>query len=250
MAGVDRPRPGVSEISLNGPVSVDSEVEVKSGSGLEAGSAERVADELRTAIRALSELEIPLANIERARELAVALNGELVGPRARRWYEGDSSAHAPSQESQGSFLHQSPVRGRRNAIAPPLVVDPPSVTAEGRRVVRGRATLGTAYEGPPHGVHGGWVSALFDELLGTAQQLLNQAGVTATLSVRYRDITPLDEELRFEAWIHEDRGRRVVARATCHAGDTLTADAEALFVRVDFGEIQGRMRKRREARPA
>jgi acyl-coenzyme A thioesterase PaaI-like protein len=225
-----------------------SKVETVPGPPTGLADAVQLADELREAIRALSERDIAPERVARAHALAVALNGELDGPRARRWYEDDSSAHEPSTASQDSFLHQSPIRGRLNPIAPPLVLDPVTTTAEGRRVVRGRATLGSPYEGPPHGVHGGWVSALFDELLGSAQQLLKQAGVTATLSVRYRDITPLDEELRLEAWIHEDRGRRVVARATCHAGETLTADAEALFVCVDFDEIQGRMKKRREQR--
>jgi len=40
----------------------------------------------------------------------------------------------------------------------------------------------------------------------------------------------------------------VVARATCHAGETLTAEAEALFLKVDFREIDERMRSRRAGR--
>ncbi len=103
-----------------------------------------------------------------------------------------------------------------------------------------------AYEGPPHGVHGGWVAALFDEVLGSVQGLANQPGVTAILRVRYRHLTPVEEELRFEGWIETLRSQRLVARATCHAGDTLTADAEGVFVRVDFNQVEERMRARRE----
>jgi acyl-coenzyme A thioesterase PaaI-like protein len=117
---------------------------------------------------------------------------------------------------------------------------------DGERVVRARARLGARYEGPPHGVHGGWVAALFDEVLGQAQALAGGPGVTAVLSVKYRHVTPIEEDLVFEAWIHESRGRRTIARATCHAGDTLTADAEGIFMRVDFEEVQERMRRRRE----
>jgi len=73
-------------------------------------------------------------------------------------------------------------------------------------------------------------------------------GVTAKLEVRYRHVTPIDEELRFEAWIHDRRERRVEVRATCHAGETLTADAVGLFVRVDFAEVQQRMARRRDER--
>ena len=42
------------------------------------------------------------------------------------------------------------------------------------------------------------------------------------------------------------RAARVIARATCHAGQTLTADAEAIFIAVDFDEVRGRMLERRE----
>ena len=56
----------------------------------------------------------------------------------------------------------------------------------------------------------------------------------------------IDEDLRFEGWIHQDRGRLLTVRGTCHAGDTLTADAEGIFVRVDFEELQERMKERRD----
>ena len=131
-------------------------------------------------------------------------------------------------------------------MAPPLVATGWADDADGRRVLEATATLGPAYEGPPHGVHGGFVAALFDDLLGQAQQEVKKAGVTAKLEVKYRHITPLDEPLRFRAWIHEDRGRWVTARATCHAGDVLTAEAEAAFIGVDFDEVRGRMLSRKQ----
>ena len=48
-----------------------------------------------------------------------------------------------------------------------------------------------------------------------------------------------------KAWVEENRERRLRVHATCHAGDTLTADARGLFVRVDFKEVQQRMVERR-----
>ncbi len=101
--------------------------------------------------------------------------------------------------------------------------------------------MGRRYEGPPHGVHGGWVAALFDEALGAAQGLAGTRGMTALLKVRYRQVTPVAQALRLEAWVHEQRGRRTVTRATCHAGDRLTADAEGTFIAVDFDEVEERM---------
>lgn len=202
----------------------------------------RVADDLRAVLANLSEREISEADLAAAAGLSRELRRRVDGPRRPRWYDGDAMNVVDA--SRQAYLDQSPVRGRLNPIAPPLHVEIVE-RADGSRRVVGRARLGPAYEGPPHGVHGGWVAALFDELLGMAQGLGESKGVTATLKIRYRHVTPLDEDLRFEGWVHEDRGRALIARGTCHAGKTLTAEAEGLFVRVDFNEMQDRMRRRR-----
>ena len=116
---------------------------------------------------------------------------------------------------------------------------------DGTPITIARARLSSAYEGPPHGVHGGFVAALFDEVLGATQGLSEVSGVTAILKVRYRHVTPIDEELRFEGWVERRRGPHLFTRATCHAGNLLTAEAEAIFARVDFDEIEAKMRHRR-----
>ena len=66
--------------------------------------------------------------------------------------------------------------------------------------------------------------------------------VTARLAIRFREATPLDVALRFEARVVRHSGRRLVARARCLAiatdgapvagGSKVTAEAEALFVAV------------------
>jgi acyl-coenzyme A thioesterase PaaI-like protein len=202
----------------------------------------RLADQLRAAIEAASERDLTDGDLLDAVATSESLNEQLVGPHRTRWYEAD-----PADTSlRLSYLDHSPIRGPYNAIAPQMQID--IVEGEdGVRRMQGSARLSSAYEGPPHGVHGGWVAALLDELLGSAQRLTQKQGVTATLKIRYRNITPIDEELRFSAWVHEDRGRVLIVRGTCHAGDTLTADAEGMFVRIQFDEIRDRMRER--ARP-
>ena len=90
------------------------------------------------------------------------------------------------------------------------------------------------------------MAAFFDDVLGATQGLSGGGAVTAKLTVRYRAVTPIDEDLRLEGWIDRETQRRIVARARCYAGDTLTADAEGVFVRVDFNEIQAYMQKRRK----
>ena len=87
---------------------------------------------------------------------------------------------------------------------------------------------------------------LFDDMLGAAQRLSGSRGMTARLTVRYRALTPIETELVLRAVGGERRGRRVTCTATCHAGDLLTPEAEALFIRVDFTEVQTRMAARRD----
>jgi acyl-coenzyme A thioesterase PaaI-like protein len=125
----------------------------------------------------------------------------------------------------GPFDH-SPVLGRANPLAPPL-----RLVADDEQV-RGTATFGAAYEGPPGCVHGGFVAAAFDELLGLAQRLGGNPGMTGRLTVHYRSPTPLRTELRLVGWIERVDGRKTVCKGTIHAGDRLCAEAEGLFIAV------------------
>jgi acyl-coenzyme A thioesterase PaaI-like protein len=206
--------------------------------------AAELADELRAIHRELVGCSFDPEDLAAALELARQMRRRLAGPARPRWYESFDGIGTLRGESADAYVDQSPIRGRLNPVAPPLVFEP-SERSDGKLGVAARAHLTVPYEGPPHGVHGGWVAALFDEVLGSTQRTEREPGVTAVLTVRYRHVTPLEEELRFEGWVDEDRGRSVVARATCHAGELLTAEAEGLFVRVDFDEVRERMRSRR-----
>lgn len=210
-------------------------------------SALELVAELREINEALATSELSADAVVEAVRLARELRSRLQGPRRRRWYETSGENPAITASARLAYLEQSPIRGHLNPVAPPLELETLRLP-DGSRRVGARVRLGSRYEGPPHGVHGGWVAAMFDEVLGSTAGLAEQPGVTATLKIRYRHVTPTDEELRFEGWIHEQRGRRLVARATCHAGETLTADAEGVFIEVDFDEVQERMMQRRLAR--
>ncbi len=153
-------------------------------------------------------------------------------PRAR-WFDAigdDGRAHLHDL----NFNDRSLFRGRSNALASGLearVVD----LEDGRRGVEARVTCNQLYEGPPHGVHGGYVAGLFDDVLGGTIRLVDgPSAVTGTLEVKYRKLTPLDTELHFVAWVNHTSGRRIHSKATCHANGVLTAEAEALFIRVDM----------------
>jgi acyl-coenzyme A thioesterase PaaI-like protein len=206
----------------------------------EADAASALAEDLRRINAALARHEIADANLVEAGALAARLRELLEGPRRASWYDYDPASPLASPGARSSYGDMSPIRGLRNPLAPPLSVAR-GARDDGTPCMRGRAVFSRAYEGPPHGVHGGFVAALFDEILGAAIGLAPPPGVTAILEVRYRNVTPIEQELRFESWIAEDKGRRIVARATCHAGETLTADAKGTFVRVDFDEVRRRM---------
>ena len=211
------------------------------------GALELVS-ELRGINEALAVNELSAQEVAEAARLAREIRALLAGPPRRRWYDAPGGENpATGAAARLAYLEQSPIRGHLNAVAPPLELETLTMP-DGSRRVGARGVLGSRYEGPPHGVHGGWVAALFDEVLGSAAGLAEQPGVTAKLKIRYRHVTPTHEEIRFEGWIHEQRGRRLVARATCHAGETLTADAEGVFIEVDFDEVQERMMQRRLSR--
>ena len=87
--------------------------------------------------------------------------------------------------------------------------------------------FGAAYEGPPTCVHGGFVAAAFDEVLGLAQSLGGNPGMTGTLTVRYRKPTPLHTDLRFEATLDGQEGRKLFTSGRVYAGDTLNISGSA-----------------------
>jgi acyl-coenzyme A thioesterase PaaI-like protein len=126
--------------------------------------------------------------------------------------------------NHGDYLPRSPIVGEASPLSPRLdweVVDG-GVEAHG--------TFGAAYEGPPTFVHGGWVACAFDEVLGIANIVSGNPGMTARLTVHYRKPTPLFRELRFRAWVERVEGRRIMSRAQLFDGETLTAEADGLFV--------------------
>ena len=161
-----------------------------------------------------------LATAADAIERSVAmLRGRAVDAAARP--DGRRSRREPRQVD---YLPRSPLVGSVSPVAPPLAYEfhDDHVVAHGR--------FGAAYEGPPGYVHGGWVALAFDEALGMANALSGHPGMTARLTVRYRKPTPLHARLHLHARTERVDGRRITTVASLRAGDTVTAEAEGLFV--------------------
>ncbi len=149
---------------------------------------------------------------------------ELLEPHGQvvRGYVG--TAEASGLGPDRAFFDWSPLLGLANPLAPPM-----RVWVDGRSIA-GRARFGIAYEGPPGCVHGGIIAAAFDELLGLTQSLSGQAGMTGTLTVKYRRPTPLHRVLRLEGTVDSVSGRKVLVSGRMYCGETLTAEATGLFV--------------------
>ncbi len=237
-------------------------------------AARRLASEIRRIIEKLVMVDAPAEDLERAAEAAAAFAGRLEGMPQRRWYEG--FAEAANAGSPSAFFDHSPIIGLANALAPPIAIEltsreeeddgnvdqPGSTEGDGkkaglpfvfgvsggtRRKVVGRVRYGYAYEGPPGCVHGGMIAAAFDEVLGFAQSLSGKPGMTGTLTIRYRKPTPLDTDLLFEGWVEKVEGRKIFTVGHCKAGEEITAEAEGLFISVDF-EKMAQLLKDRQAR--
>lgn len=177
------------------------------GSRAEASELAAVADELE--------------------QLAERLEGGLP---AVSMYEGFGESPLAGPEPHAFFDH-SPMLGMANPLAPPLEV------WHDHGVVRGTATFGPAYEGPPGCVHGGYIGAAFDEVLGSAQSLGGRPGMTGRLTIHYRSPTPLRTKLDFEAHVAAVSGRKTRVEGSVSANGTLCAEAEGLFIAIDFSRL-------------
>ena len=199
----------------------------------------RLAEDARLLIERLASSDAPHEAIEEAAGLMAAAAAALeAGGVKQRSYEGFAESTIAGGAPNAHFDH-SPIIGMANPIAPPMRVQ----RFDDR--VEALVTFGSAYEGPPNSVHGGMVAAAFDELLGMAQSLGGNPGMTGMLTVRYRKPTPLHRELRFEGTLDRVDGRKLFTSGRCYDGDTLTAEAEGLFISVDFSKIAAMMAERK-----
>jgi acyl-coenzyme A thioesterase PaaI-like protein len=96
-----------------------------------------------------------------------------------------------------------------------------------------RSTLGDAFEGAPGRAHGGMVAALFDEVMGFVLSITCTPGFTGRLTVTYRAPVPIGVPLEFRARLTDRDGRKLLMAGEARQGETVLAQAEALFVAVD-----------------
>jgi len=195
---------------------------------------QQAAREVAEAIRRLArELETTSATIEALGELSAEID-RLTGLLEEGDRLATTAGDSPNVVYQGHRLRErSPFIGRANPVALPLIVE----FVDGG--IDAVANFGTLYEGPPGCLHGGYIAGIFDEVLGAAQTLSGQAGMTGRLTIHYRSPTPLNTDLHLKARLDSVNGRKILCKGTLHAGDRLCAEAEGLFIAVDPKKLMG-----------
>ena len=86
------------------------------------------------------------------------------------------------------------------------------------------------HEGNPNICHGGYVAAVYDEFLGTAQILSGKTGMTAYLTTNYFKPTPLNTKLSIRCTIDKTDDRKTLMSAAMYNGDVQLSSCEALFI--------------------
>jgi acyl-coenzyme A thioesterase PaaI-like protein len=187
-------------------------------------AARHAGEALRQVVDRLTATSAPPEVLDAVAEQAQVLVEMLAPYSSVRDYRGASEASGLAHGR--AFFDWSPMLGIAHPLAPPLRV----AVEDGIVVARGR--FGIAYEGPPGCVHGGFIAAAFDEVLGLTQSLAGQVGMTGTLTVKYRRPTPLHSDLRFEGRVESVSGRKVTTVGRLLAGEDMTAEATGLFITI------------------
>ena len=185
---------------------------------------------LASATRALNE---KLVSTDIDPELAAALTEKIEGLAAEL-----------SQAQQVTGLVDMAKRGQRGTIDDVMgelasvggrshPCSPELRWQEASNRITGTVKFSQAFEGPPGHVHGGWVAGVLDHLMGMTHVRTGHPGMTGGLSVRYLKPTPLNQLIEISAEATEVDEKRTKVKGTMRCGETTTATAEAIFVRVD-----------------
>jgi acyl-coenzyme A thioesterase PaaI-like protein len=104
--------------------------------------------------------------------------------------------------------------------------------------VEGQVRFRRFHLGRNGAAHGGAVGLLFDSLLGYAAFMLTDSPFqrTAYLHVNYRKIAPIEKDLQATATVERVDGRKIYVTGAILDGNTVLADAEALFVKLKPGQ--------------
>lgn len=204
---------------------LDAAVHLFTNDGLSDEEIERqaalygpLADDLRALIPVAVQTQADADDVQRAREhLAAAL--EILG-RQR-----EDTPFGTRFNDSGTFrVWGNAAMGLRNAMAPLLDIHH---DADGR--VWSDFHLHAGYEGPAGHTHGGISALVLDQILGDAALHGGAPGMTGTLTLRYRNRTPLGD-LHVEAELDRVEGRKAFVTGHISGPDGICVEAEGIFI--------------------
>lgn len=135
--------------------------------------------------------------------------------------------HAAIRSGREPAYDRDPLIGRSNPLAPPLA------RCGGPDSNEWEVTFGNAYGGHPGLVHGGYVTAVLDHVLGVAASSSGSAVMTGTLTTRFCRPTPLNVRLTCAGAVDRVDGRKVFCSAVLDAEGSVVAEAQGVYLRVD-----------------
>jgi len=166
--------------------------------------------------------------LEEITERLETFQNEIHAVELHKWWQPETGS---GELRSSTYRNRSLYQGPYHLFSPDLDWKEHS-GPNGEEGFKFHVTLSDLYEGPPLAVHGGYIAGLFDELLGAVQSLSKTGtGYTAKLEIKYRSLTPIDEELIFAGWILESSGRRITVRGQCTHGEKICSEANALFLK-------------------
>ena len=190
------------------------------------------ARKLRRSFHALARKilnhNISVQKLEDITERLETIQNEIPAAELPKWWQPETGS---GELRSSTYRNRSLYQGPYHLFSPDLDWKEHS-GPNGEEGFKFHVTLSDLYEGPPLAVHGGYIAGLFDELLGAVQSLSKTGtGYTAKLEIKYRSLTPIDEELIFAGWILESSGRRITVRGQCSHGEKICSEASSLFLK-------------------
>ena len=130
----------------------------------------------------------------------------------------------PEPDTQRPYFVSGVIMGPHHPLRPELRI------AHEDGLTHGTVRFGVTFEGPPGCVHGGFVAHFFDQILGQHNLYSRIPAMTGTLSVRFKQGTPILRELAFDVR-HERRGaRKVITSGRLAADGVVFSVAVGTFV--------------------
>ncbi len=182
-----------------------------------------LSDSVRRLIAALVATRAPADLLDGARDRIDAVTATLAPHAAASRYD-DTAGLTVTPGSTPVFEHH-PFLGPSNPMAPPVAIE------RGTDQVTARLTFDLRHEGMPGYAHGGWIAAIFDQVLAVgAAAIAGRPAMTGTMTIRFVRPTPIGAPLELVATAEPTGARTVRVTSDLFAGGEVTAHAVGIMV--------------------